>query len=397
MGGHFSGSVGNPTYPNAPQHVGQRGVDVRGEACGVGSTEGRRHVVGGLGRRVRGGRGGGIPAGAREVVHLGTDRLTRRPPTCPGQATRAGSFSHLHLVAARSSEHDADMRPHARVAPFFCRALALFSVACQGGMREAHAPVIETQVDVLWVGAHPDVESVVAPILAADCVDGELTCGLLVLTRGEAGTCKRPALCADEALPDVRSRELAASAALFGAGVEAWDLGDGTGGDAMAVIDAWSARSGGADALLARMVDALGRWSPSVVYTFDARHGTTCHPDHRATAGLLVAAAADLGETAPEVRLVESMLDSSIPPGIGFRVATDDAAVVRVDATTVLPSIGGEAWEYAVRVLEVHRTQYTDDEVAALGAATPEQRPVYWLGSRHVIEDDPRYASLCSP
>jgi LmbE family N-acetylglucosaminyl deacetylase len=280
--------------------------------------------------------------------------------------------------------------------------LALLLLACQG----RSSPLVDAgaddeapaRVDVLWVGAHPDDEVLVAPILGADCVDGELSCGLLVLTRGEAGNCKRPALCAGTDLGTVRASELRASAKLFRAGLETWDLGDGTGGDAQAVIDAWSARSGGTEALRARMVDALRRWSPAVVYTFDPRHGSTCHPDHRATAALLLAAAAELGEAAPEVRMVESIIHISLAPAqIGFRPAADDPAVVRVDATAFLASIGGEAWGYAVRVLQAHPTQFTDDEVAALGAAPAGQRAVYWLNQSSAMENDPRYQSLCAP
>ncbi len=286
----------------------------------------------------------------------------------------------------------------ARPSPPGMALLALFALACGGSTPADVDPDPPAQDVVLWIGAHPDDEVLVAPILGAGCVDGNQSCALLVLTRGEAGNCKRPAVCGGADLGSVRARELNASAALFGAGVEAWDLGDGTGRDARSVIDAWSLRSGGTEVLRERMVDAMRRWSPSVVYTFDPRHGSTCHPDHIATAALVLVAAADLGQAAPEVRLVASTFDFRFAPSrIGYRPVVNDPAVVRVDATAELASLGGEAWGYVVRVLEAHASQFTDDEVAGFRGATADQRGVYWLSATAAVEDDPRYQGLCAP
>ena len=52
---------------------------------------------------------------------------------------------------------------------------------------------------ILWIGAHPDDESTIAPILGEACVDQHAICSFLVLTRGESGNCARP----DGCLPDL--------------------------------------------------------------------------------------------------------------------------------------------------------------------------------------------------
>ncbi len=252
-------------------------------------------------------------------------------------------------------------------------------------------------LDVLWIGAHPDDEMMVAAVLGADCVDGARACGLLVMTAGEAGNCARTALCSGEDLATLRRRELEASASLFGARLEQWDLGDGTTGDARVVLEAWASRAGGAEALLARMVDALRRLRPDRVYTFDPRHGSTCHPDHRATGALVILAARALGDDAPEIELVASTPDSADPSAVGFApAAADDPALVRFDATVRLASIGGEAWLYGVRVLELHATQFDDTVLDAFRSARADQRASYFVPLAAAREDDPLYTGFCA-
>src|SRR5690349_7452018 len=57
---------------------------------------------------------------------------------------------------------------------------------------------------ILVVTAHPDDESVIAPLLGTPCIDGTSRCSFLVMTRGERG-----------GDPVVREGEMRAAAALF--------------------------------------------------------------------------------------------------------------------------------------------------------------------------------------
>jgi hypothetical protein len=97
---------------------------------------------------------------------------------------------------------------------------------------------------LLWIGAHPDDELLLAPWLGQACAEDGRPCTLLVATRGESGACRLPAGC----LPDlgtVRAAEMEAAAAVLGAGLVQWTLADGAGGEPEAVIAAWAAYGGG--------------------------------------------------------------------------------------------------------------------------------------------------------
>jgi len=238
---------------------------------------------------------------------------------------------------------------------------------------------------VLWVGAHPDDELYAAPWLGDQCVERGAQCTFLVATRGEAGNCKLPAGCSPD-LATLRDAELAASAALFGATLFHWDLGDGTAGDPADVVQRWVDAAGGPEELLADMV-AIFEQADRIV-TFDPRHGDSCHPDHRAAGALVLAVVAEMGASAPPVTLVTSR-------GIIAPAAPDDPAVQAFDASQLLPSVGADAWSFLLRVLETHASQFTPEERAQVEAVPPEMRRTFLLDAADAIPDDPRYAALC--
>src|SRR5581483_2520023 len=130
---------------------------------------------------------------------------------------------------------------------------------------------------ILWIGAHPDDETLLAPLLGRSCVEAGDACSLLVMTRGEGG-----------GDPAVRTVEMQRAAALFHADLVHWDFGD-VGVD---VQNVWSAEAGGHDALLDRIASVITAEQPTIIYTFDPNHGSTCHTAHRALGSLVVEAVA---------------------------------------------------------------------------------------------------------
>ena len=213
---------------------------------------------------------------------------------------------------------------------------------------------------ILLVGAHPDDEAFVAPILGRECVEGGAECALLVFTRGERGTCSIPAGCGD--LGSTRTAEMSQAAGLFRANLTLWSFSD-----ASADIDAaWSAEAGGRDALLGRITSVILSTSPMVIYTFDPNHGSTCHPAHREVGALVLEAAA---RTSTRVELVETAVDF-LSDAIVFHPMTDDA--VAFDATST--------WDYLVRDVEVHASQFTPAQVESLRRVPADQRRV-WLAN----------------
>ena len=206
---------------------------------------------------------------------------------------------------------------------------------------------------VLWIGAHPDDEAYVAPLLGRSCAEGSGRCSLLVMTRGEAG-----------GDPVVRAAEMQRASELFHASLTLWDLSD-VGGD---VVQIWSTEAGGHDALLQRINSLIADEQPTIIYTFDPNHGSSCHPAHRAVGALVIEAIARL-PNAPRLLLVETTVEF-LPNDFIFGSATPDAMVI--DATLT--------WHYLVEDVEAHGSQFTREQVEALRNLPAAERRV-WLAT----------------
>ena len=204
---------------------------------------------------------------------------------------------------------------------------------------------------ILWIGAHPDDESLVAPLLGRSCVDGRDGCSMLVMTRGEAG-CD----------PSVRSNEMQRAAELFHAHLDQWDFSD-----VMANVDpTWSSEAGGHDALVNRIAAAIVAQNPTVIYTFDPNHGSSCHPAHREVGALVIEAVARIGPAAPHVTFVETLI-TYVPDGFAFRSATPEA--IAVDARS--------SWHYLVDDIAIHADQFTSAQIDALRTIPDSERVVF--------------------
>jgi LmbE family N-acetylglucosaminyl deacetylase len=246
--------------------------------------------------------------------------------------------------------------------------LTFFVAEASGRVRAVrHPSALPMPNSVLWIAAHPDDEAVAAPLLAQWCLEDAARCGFLVLTRGEAGPCLDPGGC----MPDVastRSAEAGAASELFHADSILLRYPDGGG----VLPPQWSEVSGDRPALVARIAAQIESFGPELVLTFDPRHGTTCHPDHRET-GRLVLEAVQLLESRPSVWLLETSVTFATG-GPQFGVAIPGA--LRFDATQRLAS-GEEAWSAVIRDMERHPSQFTPEFVQAVRNVPQDQRAVY--------------------
>jgi LmbE family N-acetylglucosaminyl deacetylase len=219
-------------------------------------------------------------------------------------------------------------------------ALLALALPASARTRAAHPPK-----RILWIGAHPDDEIFLSPILGRECSERGAQCTLLVMTQGENG-----------GSPAVRAAEMQSAADLLHASLTLWTFAD-----AMSDVDAtWSAAAGGHDALVARVAAEIAAVSPTVVYTFDPRHGTTCHPAHRAVAALVIEA---LGRTNFNVPLY---LVETTPQ---FESAVTTPIVVDATAT----------WSYFVRDAQAHASQFPPERVDSFAALPAEKRRVYLI------------------
>lgn len=256
---------------------------------------------------------------------------------------------------------------------------------------------------LLWFSPHPDDEYYVAPLLGTYCVDLGWRCTFVVATRGEGGTCGLPEGCHPD-LATVRAAEMQESAALFGATLELWDLGDNgqwepAAGDVDEVLADWSAKEGGLDSLLGRVTQMIENVDPDVVYGMDWRHGCYCHPSHRAFGAVVAKAIQDMGAAAPPLHLLAGKAVSE-PIGWGFRpVVPADPSLEYFDATREVDSIGGEAWLYLIEVLRAHESQFdlTDTELEIIANGPDQLKRIYTVPFDAVVADDPTYENLCPP
>lgn len=187
----------------------------------------------------------------------------------------------------------------------------------------------------------------------------------------------------------MREAELAASAALFGATLVHWDLGDGTSGDPLGVLDNWAAKAGGEDAIVQAVQQVIG--DAEHVVTFDPRHGDSCHADHRAAGALAIYAVSKLGQPVGMTLVASRQVTSPAVP---------DPAIASFDANRVLAATSAPAWSLLVQVLETHASQLTPDEVAEVQNVPPAFLRTYLLDlddvvANDVVANDPHYAGVC--
>jgi LmbE family N-acetylglucosaminyl deacetylase len=168
--------------------------------------------------------------------------------------------------------------------------VALATSACATLGPPGPAPSLEALLErpearVMWVGAHPDDESAVGPILARACIALGRPCYFLVYTRGEGGACPfKPRGCFPD-LASVRTGEIRRSAKAYRAELELhrfWNVP--LPAESFPPPDAVAARwrkDGDPGGIAAA---AIRRFRPTILLTFEPDHGFTDHPEHKLAA-----------------------------------------------------------------------------------------------------------------
>jgi LmbE family N-acetylglucosaminyl deacetylase len=248
---------------------------------------------------------------------------------------------------------------------------------------------------VVWVGAHPDDEALLAPLLGELCHAPDVRCSLLVATRGEGGSCGLDGGCSPD-LASVRAEEMRQSATVLDAELTQWTLPNGgpRPGTPEGVIAYWSELRGGQDALVGEIAAELERLDPDVLLSFDPRHGDTCHEEHRALASLVLAAVDTLAAP-PAAFFFPAVEKWEEATWGGYRAVCDDPAILVYDATRVVPELGEQSWQYLLEVMLAHASQFDLSYVGLASEAPPEARVVPLLPRGAFLADAPCYSSIC--
>ena len=246
-------------------------------------------------------------------------------------------------------------------------------------------PLLPGTTSVLWVAAHPDDEVLLAPVLSRLCVDEGLHCSFLVLTRGEHGECLLPGGCHPD-LATVRTAEMTRAARLYGARLTLWTLEDGA-GQADGSAPDWDAAVGGHVALVASLASFIAASGADLVLSFDPRHGSTCHADHRATGGLVVESLAQ-AHPSPALYFLETRAEVTPSPfSIRFSPAAPAAAgVFAFDATAT--------WQTLLQDMQAQPSQFDAPWLRAVKNAPAQQKAVY-LGHAALLLASPELVQSC--
>ena len=228
------------------------------------------------------------------------------------------------------------------VRPLLFVALCL-AVATSTEAARVHAA--RPPVRLLWIGAHPDDEGLIAPLFGPTCAVRGNDCALLVLTNGSPQ----------------RAAEFQRSAAALHARAIQWDLPD------VFDVTQWGDRA----ALVSTLAATIAAESPTVIYTFDPRHGSSCHPAHREAGQLTLDAVATLGDHAPPV-----MLRRDTHPA-RCRIADRRHSRRRLPLASSIDAT--LTWHYLVDDAAIHESQFSPEQIEILRSIPPAQRRVWLL------------------
>ncbi|HEU5162059.1 MAG TPA: PIG-L family deacetylase [Thermoanaerobaculia bacterium] len=219
--------------------------------------------------------------------------------------------------------------------------------------------------NLLWIAAHPDDELLVAPLLELFCRERGARCTIAVATRGERGSCELPSCGPD--MGQLREQELRASATRFAAAVVVGSFPDGSSWSPDEVLLAWRAKIPTVETFIDSLLDDI---RPDMVLTLDPRHGSTCHPDHRAIGRAVVASASKRGVPVGVLRSKAAIVGPwdavVIDPNLDSVAFVVDGGRSSID--------GSPLWDALVDVARAHASQFSPRAVQALEGVPLHQR-----------------------
>lgn len=247
--------------------------------------------------------------------------------------------------------------------------------------------VLPTDIDgksILYIGAHPDDEWGFAPVLSEACIDRGAKCHFVVASKASIGGCLFTMGLHDlKKCGEIRQTEMRNAAAIFGGDVGFLGLDDlfysFNEKGRQRTIGEWATAMGSRQALVARFQKTIRAHRPRLLFTFDPRHGSSCHAGHLAVAELVVEAVRGLPtRERPEVWLEQtddieerSPENKKVIDGLGFVNWPDTASeTVWYDGNVVLRN-GKTAYDHAVLVRKTHSSQFPDEASGKKVATAP--------------------------
>lgn len=164
---------------------------------------------------------------------------------------------------------------------WFCFFLFVLTSACSHTRGTIDAALEDPEARIMWVGAHPDDETLAAPILARACIGLKKPCYFFVFNHGDGGRCPLKLGC-NPTLAAVRGRELKKVADAYSATLEHHyffnaPLPESSFPSRPSIAKIWRKKADPG----AMVAEAIKKFKPTVILTFDPERGFTGHPEHQ--------------------------------------------------------------------------------------------------------------------
>ncbi|MBI3368962.1 MAG: PIG-L family deacetylase [Burkholderiales bacterium] len=240
--------------------------------------------------------------------------------------------------------------------------------------------VIAAASRILLLAAHEDDEIVFSPMLARYC--STKSCRVVVATSSR--TCHPSA------------SEFVNSMASLPA---VWDRGTfsscTTTRTPQQVLNDWNVEAAGYG--LTDMTNVIkleiAKFSPDVILTFDPRHGTSCHPEHRAAAQAVINGVIAYPFDQSKVFLLTTRrIDVSGYSALTPAAPMDQFSAI-YNAMDYIPAKSSTGWAYLAYLMSLYPTQFTGGDITAVQAAPGIDRTTAFLPLNKYIANDTRYTN----
>lgn len=224
---------------------------------------------------------------------------------------------------------------------------------------EKRASQLMTGANLLAIFAHPDDETFCCGGTLALLAQRGVRVQVLTATRGQAGSCGDPPLCALEELPAIRENELRCACKALGI-------------QPPILLDYQDGQLSEADPerVVSEILAVVCEVRPQMILTYGP-DGVSGHPDHIAIGRFAI----EVFSRATDVAALHTIaVPRSLAEALGMtqiHTVPDDAITLTVDVSTV--------WEAKIAAIRCHRTQLGESPILR---ASPEEQRLF-LGKEH--------------
>ncbi|MBI3230802.1 MAG: PIG-L family deacetylase, partial [Burkholderiales bacterium] len=263
--------------------------------------------------------------------------------------------------------------------------------AAINGSNEFGLPVLDPEAviaassKILMLTAHEDDEIWFSPVVGKYCGAAGKTCRVVATTSNRTYH------------PD--ANEFVNAMAFLPAVSDIGTFYSGPGSDSpQTVLNQWSTQAAqwGLVDLNNVVRMEIDKFAPDVILTFDPRHGTSCHPEHRAVGQAVIAGVKAYSGTnfnKANLFLLESRRLDIDNYSASIAAVPKDRHSVAYDMMNYMPAKGMTGFDFFINMMEKYPTQFNADAIQRVLKADKSDMVVSLLPIGHYVENDSRYST----